>query len=144
MKQKETPEELNKRRQGLETKLVDYADHTNNLKEANETFTFGKTLTRTTSKKWSSTATHTFGISQGFKVEGKVFGIGFESTTTLKYDYANAKTEESSQEESVSLTYSAATSLKPGTSVYCMATAMRGVYDGEYTSNVRPHLSHLA
>jgi hypothetical protein len=139
MEQKETPEELNKRRQGLETKLVDYADHTNNLKEANETFTFGKTVTRTTSKKWSSTATHTFGISQGFKVEGKVFGIGFESTTTLKYDYANAKTEESSQEESVSLTYSAATSLKPGTSVYCMATAMRGVYDGEYTSNVRPH-----
>ncbi|KAF2819401.1 hypothetical protein CC86DRAFT_413095 [Ophiobolus disseminans] len=133
---KETPEELNKRRQGLETKVVDYADHTNKLANATEEFTFGKTLTRTTSKKWSSAATHTFGLSQAFNVEGKVFGIGFESTTTLQYQYANTQTEESVVEDSVSLTYSASTTLMPGTSVYCQATAMRGVYDGEYTSNV--------
>lgn len=136
-KQKETPEELNKRKEGLETVILDYADHTNNHPNATEVFTFGKSEQRATSKKYSTTATHSFGFSQAFKVSGKVFGIGAESTTTLSYGYSNAQTEESSTSKSVTLTYTVATTLLPGQRVFCRAMAMSGVYDGDFTSNVR-------
>jgi hypothetical protein len=135
--QKETPEELNKRKKGLETIVLDYADHTNNF-PSNETFTFGKSETRTTSKTFSTTMTHTLGISEAIEVSGELFGIGAKSTTTLKYDFAHASTEESSQQNSVTLSYTVATTLKPGQHVYCRAVAMRGTYEGDYTCTVSP------
>jgi hypothetical protein len=133
----ETPEELNKRMQGLQMMILDYADHTNAMTDSNETFTFGKTETRTQSKEYSTTQTHTIGAKQTWGVTGTLLGIASAtSTTELSYSYANAKTESSKQETSVSLNYVVATMLKPGQRVYCRATAMFAQYKGDYTSNV--------
>jgi hypothetical protein len=125
---------------GLETVVLEYADHTNNHPDANETFTFGKTETRETSKKFSTTATHTFGFSHAMELSGKILDLGASSTTTLSYGYSNEKTEESTQTNSVTLTYTVATMLKPGQRVFCRATAMSGVYNGDFSANVKIHL----
>ncbi|KAF1997078.1 hypothetical protein P154DRAFT_565573 [Amniculicola lignicola CBS 123094] len=132
----EDPEALNARMEGLKTVTLDYADHTNDHPEANETFSFGKTETRTASKKFSSTASHTFGWSNAIELSGKILDLGASSTTTLKYEYSKATTEESTTETSVTLTYTVATALKPGQRVFCRATAMYGEYDGDYASTV--------
>jgi hypothetical protein len=132
----ETPEELNKRMEGLETVVLDYADHTNDHPEANETFTFGKSEDRKTSKKFTNTATNTFGFSHAMELSGKILDLGAKSTTTLSYQYSKATAEESSEEKSVTLTYTVATSLKPGQRVFCRATAMSGVYNGNYDATV--------
>jgi hypothetical protein len=132
----ETPEELNKRMQGLQMMILDYADHTNAMTDSNETFTFGKTETRTQSKEYITTQTHTVGIKETIGVSGKLFGIGVTSSTELSYSYANAKSESSKTETSVALNYVVATMLKPGQRVYCRATAMFGQYKGDYTSTV--------
>ncbi|KAF2731385.1 hypothetical protein EJ04DRAFT_579188 [Polyplosphaeria fusca] len=132
----ETPEALNAQQEGLDTVILDYADHTNDHPEANETFTFGKSETRTATKKYSTTATHTFGWSNAIELSGKILDLGASSTTTLSYGYSNAQTEESSTENSVTLTYTVATMLKPGQRVFCRATAMGGKYKGDYSSNI--------
>ncbi|KAF2875082.1 hypothetical protein BDV95DRAFT_486699 [Massariosphaeria phaeospora] len=137
----ETPEELNKRMQGIETIVLEYADHTNAHDAANETYTFGKTEQRATSKKFSSTATHTFGISRNVELSGKILDLGASVSTSLKYEYSSAKTEESTQERSVTLNYAATTSLKPGQRVFCRATAFMGTYDGKYSGNVNVWLA---
>jgi len=137
VKFEDTPEELNKRMQGLQMMILDYADHTNAMTDSNETFTFGKTETRTQSKEYSTTQTHTIGAKQSWGVTGTLLGvIGATSTTELSYSYANAKTESNRQETSVSLNYVVATMLKPGQRVFCRATAMFAQYKGDYTSNV--------
>ncbi|KAF2464789.1 uncharacterized protein BDR25DRAFT_319049 [Lindgomyces ingoldianus] len=137
---KDTPEALNEKKQGLEMVTLDYADHTNDHPDANETFTFGKSETRTTSKEYSQTATHTFGFTEAIEVSGEILGLGAKSTTTLSYEYSYASTEESSKEDSVTLTYMVATTLKPDQRVFCKAVAMRGIYKGEYNARVNIHL----
>lgn len=132
----DTPEELNARKEGLKTVTLDYADHTNDHPEANETFTFAKSVDQKRSKKWSTTATKTYGVSEAIGVSGALLGIGLSSTTTLSYDYSNAKTEETSEEETVSLTYSVSTALKPGQRVFCRAVAETGVYNGNFDATV--------
>ncbi|KAF2248407.1 hypothetical protein BU26DRAFT_565804 [Trematosphaeria pertusa] len=133
---KETPDQLNAQMKGLQTVILDYADHTNANTDSNETFTFTKTETRTTSKKYSQTATHTFGWSNAIELSGKILDLGASSTTTLKYEYSRSSTEESTQEKGVQLAYSVSTALKPGQRVFCRATAMSGEYKGDYTANV--------
>ncbi|KAH7125511.1 hypothetical protein B0J11DRAFT_308099 [Dendryphion nanum] len=141
VKFKDTPDQLNKRMEGLETVTLDYADHTNTHPEANQTFTFGKSEQRSATKKFSNTGTHSFGISQAFEISGKILDLGASSTTTLKYDYSKSTTEESSKESAVTLTYTVATALKPGQRVFCKATAMKGSYSGAYTSTVNVWLA---
>jgi len=131
---KETPEELNKRMEGLETVIVDYADHTNANSNSTEIFTFTKSETKAASKKFSQSATHTFGWSNAIELSGKILDLGASSTTTLKYDYSHTSSEESSEDHSVALTYTVATNLAPGQRVFCRATAMSGTYKGEYTA----------
>jgi hypothetical protein len=70
------------------------------------------------------------------ELSGQILDLGASSTTTLTYGYSNAKTEESVKENSVTLTYSVATMLKPGQRVFCRATAMSGVYNGDYEAKV--------
>jgi hypothetical protein len=118
----------------LDTVILDYADHTNNHPEANETFTFGKTETRFASKKFSTTNTHTVGFKEAIKVSGTLLGIGGESTTELSYQFSTASTEEMSTDMGVQLTYMVATTLRPGQRVFCRATAMGGQYKGDYTA----------
>ncbi|KAF2792567.1 hypothetical protein K505DRAFT_418383 [Melanomma pulvis-pyrius CBS 109.77] len=132
----ETPEMLNARMEGLETVILDYADHTNANTAATETFTFGKTDTKSTTKSFSNTATNSFGWSTATELSGKILDLGASSTTTLKYDYSKATTEESSTTNTVMLTYSVATVLAPGQRTFCRATAMSGTYKGDYTSTV--------
>ncbi|KAF2018591.1 hypothetical protein BU24DRAFT_447255 [Aaosphaeria arxii CBS 175.79] len=133
---KETPEELNARKQGLEMFTLDYADHTNNRQDGNETFTFTRSTTQSTSRKYSTKNTNTFGFDQAFKVSGKLLGIEIDSTSTLKYGYANEQGQESSTDASVTLTYWVANNMKPGDRVFCRATAERGRYNGAYTATV--------
>jgi hypothetical protein len=146
VKFEDTPEELNKRMEGMQMMILDYADHTNGMTDSNETFTFGKTETRTTSKEYSTTQTHTIGAKQSWGVTGTLLGVvGATSTTELSYSYANAHTESNKQEKSVALNYVVATMLKPGQRVYCRATAMFAEYKGDYTatvsSRILPHSS---
>ncbi|KAF2678211.1 hypothetical protein K458DRAFT_436110 [Lentithecium fluviatile CBS 122367] len=136
----ETPEELNKRMQGLQMTILDYADHTNAMQDSNETFTFGKTETRTQSKEYSTTQTHTLGFTHSVEISGKLMGIGMSASNELSYSYANAKTETSSTQTTVSLNYVSATMLKPGQRVFCRATAMFGQYKGDYTSTMNVEL----
>ncbi|KAF2715525.1 hypothetical protein K504DRAFT_529686 [Pleomassaria siparia CBS 279.74] len=132
----ETPEDLNARMEGLQTVILDYADHTNDNTAATEVFTFGKTDTKSTTKTFSNTATRSFGWSTAIQISGKILELGASSTTTLNYDYSQASTEESSTTNSVTLTYTVATTLGPGQRTFCRATAMSGTYKGDYTSTV--------
>lgn len=70
-------------------------------------------------------------------VSGKILDFGFSGSHTLKYDYSNAKSEEESSEDSVDLTFSTATMVKPMTKVYCRAMAMSGSYTGNFNSNLK-------
>jgi hypothetical protein len=132
----ETPEDLNARMEGLQTVILEYADHTNSNTASDEVFTFGKIDTKTTTKSFSTTATHSFGWSTATELSGKILDLGASSTTTLSYDYSKATTEESSTTSTVSLTYTVATTLKPGQRTFCRATAMSGTYKGDYTMTV--------
>jgi hypothetical protein len=125
---------------GLKTVTLDYADHTNNNSNSTETFTFGKSESRSVTKKYANTATNTFGFSEAINISGKILDLGVSSTTTLSYGYSHASTEESSTEQTVTLTYTVATVLAPGQRTFCKATAMMGTYDGEYDSTVNVYL----
>lgn len=130
------PEALNAQQEGLETVILEYADHTNSNTASSEIFTFGKLDTRTTTKTFTNKATHSFGWSNAIELSGKILDLGASSTTTLKYDYSKESSEESSTTETVTLTYTVATTLAPGQRTFCRATAMSGVYKGDYTSTV--------
>lgn len=141
----ETPDELNARKQGLKTAVIDYADHTNNSPTSNDTFSFGHSIEQETTKTYSNTATHNYGIQQATEVSGDLLGIAplkLGSTTTLSYQYSNAKTEETAQQETVTLTYSVSTTLKPGQRIFCRATATNGVYNGNYDATVSTSLAY--
>ncbi|KAF2111880.1 hypothetical protein BDV96DRAFT_179717 [Lophiotrema nucula] len=132
----ETPEALNAQQEGLETVVLDYADHTNNLSSSNETFTFSKEISETNTKKYTQTAQHTFGWSNAIELSGEILDLGAKSTTTISYQYQNTHSEENSDEHKISLTYSTSTLLKPGQKVFCRATAMSGKYSGKYGGSV--------
>ena len=136
IKFKETPEELNKRRQGLEMLTIDYADHTHTHSNATQNFKFEKSTEQTVSKKYSNTGTSTFGFSQAFEISGKILDLGGSSTTTLSYEYSKSSTEEIGKDSKVTLSYAVETELQPGQRVYCRAQAMRGTYKGSYSSTV--------
>jgi hypothetical protein len=131
----EKPEDLNKKSQGLNLVHIDKRDYKNDT-PANATYTFQMQDKRFTSKTHSVTQTHTLGISHAFEASGELLGMGVKETTTLNYIYTNAKTEESSATDEVSIQYMIATPLKPGDHIYCKSTASRGVYDGTYQCNV--------
>jgi hypothetical protein len=128
---------------GIEPKILDEASHHNDHDSANETFTFSRTIERKRSKKWTHASQHTFGITHDVEYSGKILGIGLSTKWGLKYEYQNTNTEEDGKETSVSLTYSAATMLKPGQQVYCRATAMYGEYEGKYDATVSPTATQL-
>jgi hypothetical protein len=121
---------------GLATKTVDYADHTNSLPDAIETFTFGKMIKQATSKTYSNANTNAFGVSIASELSGEFLGIGGKTTYGLSYDYTHTSTEETSQTDEVTLNYLVVTPLKPGERVFCRATAMKGTYSGGYSCKV--------
>lgn len=138
---KDTPEDLNKRRQGIEMMTIDYADHQNTHPNATQNFKFERSTDKTVSKKYSNSGTETFGFAQAFEISGKILDLGGSSTTTLSYQYSSSRTEEVGKDSKVTLSYSVITELKPGQRVYCRATAMRGTYRGTYSSTVRSYSS---
>ena len=110
--------------------------HTNDHPDSNQTVVFEASKEQKNGKKWSTTSTHTLGISQAIKFSGKILTFEFESTTTLSYSYANAQTEETYEEESVAIKYSVSAMIKPGEVVYCRATVQTGTFTGDYSSTV--------
>ena len=121
---------------GLVTKIIDYADHTNSLPNSNETFTFSKSIAQTNSKTYTNTNTNSFGVSIQTEISGELLGMGAKDTFGLSYDYSHASSEEKKTEDSVTLSYTVATMLKPGERVFCRATAMSGKYSGGYSCTV--------
>lgn len=141
VKFKDTPADLNKRKEGIEMVTVDYADHVNTHPNATQNFKFEKSSEKSISKKYINTGTSTFGFSQAFEISGKILDLGGSSTTTLAYEYSKSNTEEIGNDSKVTLTYAVETELQPGQRIYCRAQAMRGSYRGTYSSTVNVWLA---
>lgn len=117
--------------------IIDYADHTNNQKNATDDFSFSKKQSRTVTKTYTQTAATTFGITEAVELSGEILGIGAKSTTTLKFETTNTDSTSDATADTAELTYSTTTTVPPGGRVYCRATAMSGVYKGSYSANVK-------
>ena len=140
----DTPDELNKKAQGLQTCSVDTASFTNKNTN-NNTFLFQGQDSRTTSKTYSVDNTNSFGFSEAIEIgtEGGLPGlidINFKSTTTLSYGYSNTKSESSTTSSTHALTYNIGGPLSSGEVTYCQAIAMFGTYDGKFTCTVQMQL----
>ncbi|KAJ4294183.1 hypothetical protein N0V90_007873 [Kalmusia sp. IMI 367209] len=133
----DTAEDLNERMKGLNTMIIDYADHKNNQANATDDFSFQKKQTRTVTKTYTQSAALTFGITEAIEVSGEILGIGAKSTTTLKFETQLTDTTSTATADTTDLTYSTSTTVPPGGRVYCRATAMSGVYKGTYSANVK-------
>ena len=133
----EKPQDLNKRKQGIQIVTLDEAKFSNNQQSSNQTVTFAKTNTQTKTTSFTQTNAHKLGVKVGVEVEGKVLGFGgAKFSSELSYEYTNTQSKETSQTTTVTLTYSTAVNLKPGETVYCRATAQQGSYKGGYNSKV--------
>ena len=123
--------------QGLNTMIIDYADHKNNQVNASDDFSFQKKQTRTVTKTYTQSAALTFGITEAIEISGEILGIGAKSTTSLKFETTVTDTTSTATADTTDLTYGTTTTVPPGGSVYCRATAMSGVYKGEYSADVK-------
>lgn len=141
VKFQDTPEALNRRKEGLEQVTIDYAEHINNHPNATQTFKFSKSVEKAVSKTYSNSGTSTFGFSTAFEISGKILDLGASSTTTLSYQYASTSTEERGTTDKVTLTYGVDTPLAPGQRIYCRAWATRGTYKGSYSSTINVWLA---
>lgn len=136
----DTPDELNKKQEGLQMCSVDTAIYTN-ANSQNGTYLFQGQDSRTTSKTYTVDNTNTFGFSEAIEIgtEGGLPGlidINFKSTTTLSYGYSNSKSESSSTTSTHSLTYNLGGPIVTGEVTYCQAVVMLGTYDGKFTCTV--------
>ncbi|KAF2262424.1 hypothetical protein CC78DRAFT_534762 [Lojkania enalia] len=132
----ETPEELNSKKEGLEVVTVDYADYENGMELNNNTYRWGRTITKEVSKKFTHASTHTFGWSHALELSGKILELGAKSTTTLSYQYAKTDTVEDQFTDKVEVMTQVWIPVPPGGKIYCRAVAMTGKYSGDYSSKV--------
>jgi hypothetical protein len=123
--------------QGLNTMIIDYADHKNNQVNATDDFSFSKKQARTVTKTYTTTAALTFGITEAVEISGELLGIGGKSTTTLKFETTLTDSSSEATADTAELTYQTSTTVPPGGKVYCRATAMSGVYKGKYDATVK-------
>ncbi|KAF2448959.1 hypothetical protein P171DRAFT_352607 [Karstenula rhodostoma CBS 690.94] len=128
---------LNERMQGLNTMIIDYADHKNNQVNASDDFSFSKKQARTVTKTYTTSAALSFGITEAVEVSGELLGIGGKSTTTLSFETTLTDTSSQATADTAELTYQTSTTVPPGGKVYCRATAMSGVYKGSYDASVK-------
>ncbi|KAF1970845.1 hypothetical protein BU23DRAFT_472961 [Bimuria novae-zelandiae CBS 107.79] len=133
-------DDLNSRMQGLNTMIIDYASHKNNQANATVDFSLQKRQTRMVTKTYTQSAATSFGITQAIEVSGELLGIGAKSTTTLSFETTNTDTSSLATADTTDLTYSTSTTVPPGGQVYCRATAMSGVYKGNYDADVKIYL----
>ncbi|KAF2277811.1 uncharacterized protein EI97DRAFT_465932 [Westerdykella ornata] len=136
VKFEDTPEELNKRKQGIATETVDWADHTNNHDTAEETYTFAKNEGREVWKAYTIRSTASFGFKEAIEVSGELLGIGAKSNTELSFGVETGREETNTWRDTVTINYSIATKLAPGQRVYCRSYCQKGTYDGSFTATV--------
>lgn len=132
----DSPENLNAEQRGLQTVMLDYSDHLNANEGANETFTFANQIQKTDSTTTTSQITHTFGTKITIGWEAKLLTFDLKNSLELSYQYSDQRSEAVTTQTQVQVSWSAATTLKPGQHVYCRATAMYGQADLGYTATI--------
>lgn len=117
------------------------------LQNANMSWSFSGTTSRGTSSSISTTQQHTFGISIAVSAGGK-FGLPFvaegeiSTTVTGSYQYQTATTNMQDSSDSQQFTWSQGSPLStnllpPGYAQHCIASAMQGTFEEDYTSTVQ-------
>ncbi|KAF2015498.1 hypothetical protein BU24DRAFT_461742 [Aaosphaeria arxii CBS 175.79] len=137
---KETPEELNKRQKGIESKTIRQQSLINDSGTAIAE-KFGETVEEENTRSFSETLQHNFGFSVTAEVSGKILDLGASASTTLSYGYTNTQESSETTRENVVILRERSYTVEPRSSLYCRATAYKGTYEAEYTSTVTVHLA---
>ncbi|KAF2751128.1 hypothetical protein M011DRAFT_473642 [Sporormia fimetaria CBS 119925] len=131
----ETPEELNKKMQGIQSVDV-YSGSSQNSHSAPQKWKFATKQSVRNTKTWQNTATHGFGYTYTLEVSGQLLGIGASGSHALAYTYEDSKTTIGATEQAKELGSEVEIEVKPGETMYCAATAWFGQYDGKYNAHV--------
>ncbi|KAK4499990.1 hypothetical protein PRZ48_008176 [Zasmidium cellare] len=137
-------DDLNAKQQGMEFLALDsvYFQNSNPPGGEKQGWNFQGKSGKAVSSSLSTTQTTTYGLTQSVEISASVevpeiAKVSVQSTTTGKWEYADATTTTASDTDTTELDWDMSNdNLAPGHAMNCTAMTIKGVYDGGYTATV--------
>ncbi|KAF2463206.1 uncharacterized protein BDR25DRAFT_397308 [Lindgomyces ingoldianus] len=140
VKFEENPDDLNAEKKGLQPVSLDY-QHLNNINGGDKIYKeVTHKRTEKTSKTWTQSTMHTFGIKYSVEISGEVMDIGVKASYELSYQFQRTDTISTTVEDTKEFGWTFKMEVSPGKELYCREFAWQGVFNGKYTSTVSVEL----